>query len=80
MPRLLRPQLERGIREIFQPEQEVTITKQDGAEETINLKFPQNWMTSTQITLSPIARLSLRPAMDREILDDWLNSSIKMPP
>ncbi len=55
--------------EKFQPEQEVTITKQDGSEESINLKFrkmddfnPNNIMAQSQ-TLT-------ESAMDREILDD----------
>ncbi|NLI15104.1 MAG: hypothetical protein GX409_02335 [candidate division Zixibacteria bacterium] len=55
--------------EKFQPEQEVTITKQDGAEETINLKFrkmddfnPNNIIAQSQ-TLT-------EASMDREILDD----------
>ena len=55
--------------EKFQPEQEVTITKHDGAEETINLKFrkmddfnPNNIIAQSQ-TLT-------EASMDREILDD----------
>jgi type VI secretion system ImpB/VipA family protein len=55
--------------EKFQPDQEVSITKQDGAEESINLQFrkmddfsPKNIMAQSQ-TLT-------EAGMDREILDD----------
>jgi type VI secretion system ImpB/VipA family protein len=55
--------------EKFQPDQEVSITKQDGGEESINLQFrkmddfnPKNIMAQSQ-TLT-------EASMDREILDD----------
>jgi predicted component of type VI protein secretion system len=55
--------------EKFQPDQEVSISKQDGGEESINLQFrkmddfiPKNIMAQSQ-TLT-------EASMDREILDD----------